>query len=202
MTRLQTTATLVLGLAVLLAAAERAAAGEPLGTNLFGGYSYLKLDESSRHGANLALDFRAFGPVAAFVDLSTHWGSEEGVSVNDLTLMAGPGVRFGNRWGTAFFARALAGLVRDKGTIGILDVDISESDSRFGVVAGGGVDFRVTKKLAARVQADYVWSDAPPGGIAQCPAPPSGGGSCSDASSSSSGFRVSAGVTYRFGTAP
>jgi len=202
-TRLQTTATLVLGLAVLLAAAGPAAAGEPLGTNLFGGYSYLKLDESSRHGANLALDFRAFGPVAAFVDLSTHWGSEEGVSLNDLTLMAGPGARFGSRWGTAFFVRALAGLVRDKGTISVFDVDIAESDSRFGVLAGGGVDFRMTKKLAARIQADYLWSSAPEG-LASCPPPPSGGGSgsCSDTSSDSSGFRVSAGVTYRFGNAP
>jgi opacity protein-like surface antigen len=52
--------------------------------------------------------------------------------------------------------RALAGLVQDKGTVSVLDVDISETDSRFGVLAGGGVDFRVTKKLAARVQADYL----------------------------------------------
>jgi hypothetical protein len=191
-----------LALALLLAAAGPAAASEPLGTNLFGGYSFLKLDESSRHGGNVALDFRAFGPLAAFVDLSSHWGSEEGVSLNDLTLMAGPGVRFGSRWGTVFFVRALAGLVRDKATISVLDVDIAESDSRFGVLAGGGVDFRVTKKLAARVQADYLWSDAP-GGVAQCAPPPSGSGTCSDTSSSgSSGFRASAGITYRFGTAP
>ena len=195
MSRLQTKATLVLGLAVVLAAAAPGTAGEPLGTNLFGGYSYLKLDESSRHGANLAVDFRAFGPVAAFVDLSTHWGSEEGTSRSDLTLMAGPGVRFGSRWGTTFFVRALAGLVRDKATIGILDVDISESDSRFGVLAGGGVDFRVTKKLAARVQADYFWNEGLEG-VPSCVSD----ADCS--SSGSSGFRASAGIVYRFGTAP
>jgi opacity protein-like surface antigen len=175
-------APVLLALASLLAA-RPLAAGEPLGTNLFGGYSYLKLDESSRHGANLALDFRAFGPVAGFVDLSSHWGSEEGVSLNDVTLMAGPGVRFGTRGATIFFVRALAGLVRDKGTISAFDVDISETDSRFGVLAGGGADFRVSKKLAARVQADYLWNDVTEGG-------------------SSSGFRVSAGVVYRFGIAP
>jgi opacity protein-like surface antigen len=181
-TRPTTKAPLALTLLCALLAASPLAAGEPLGTNLFGGYSFLKLDESSRHGANLALDFRAFGSVAGFVDLGTHWGSEEGTSLNDLTLMAGPGFRFGNRWGTAFFVRALAGLVRDKATIGILDVDVSESHSRFGVLAGGGADFRVTKKLAARVQADYLWNDASEG--------------------SSSGFRASAGVVYRFGAAP
>ena len=185
MIRLATTAPLALALLLVLLAASPLAAGEPLGTNLFGGYSYLKLDESSRHGANLALDFRAFGPVAGFVDVSTHWGSEEGVSLNDVTLMAGPGVRFGNRLGTAFFVRALAGLVQDKGTVSVLDVDISETDSRFGVLAGGGVDFRVTKKLAARVQADYLWNDVSEG-----------------VASSSSGLRASAGIVYRFGTAP
>ncbi len=176
-------AKVLLALASLLLAARPLAAGEPLGTDLFGGYSYLKLDDSSRHGASLAVGFRAFGPVAGFVDVSTHWGSEEGTSLNDLTLMAGPGVRLGTRGGTLFFVRALAGLVRDKATIGVLDVDISETDSRFGVLAGGGVDFRVSKALAGRVQADYLWNDVADGG-------------------SSSGFRVSAGIVYRFGTAP
>ena len=131
------------------------------------------------------MGFRAFGPVAGFVDASSHWGSEEGVSLNDVTLMAGPGLRFGKRDGTLFFVRALAGLVQDKGTVSVLDVDISETDSRFGVLAGGGVDFRVTKTLAARVQADYLWNDV-----------------SDSVASSSSGFRVSAGVVYRFGIAP
>ena len=176
-------AKVLIALASLLLAARPLVAGEPLGTDLFGGYSYLKLDDSSRHGANLAVGFRAFGPVAGFVDVSTHWGSEEGASLNDLTLMAGPGVRFGTRGGTLFFVRALAGLVRDKATIGVLDVDISETDSRLGVLAGGGVDFRLSKTLAGRVQADYLWNDVAEGG-------------------STSGFRVSAGVVYRFGTAP
>ena len=55
-----------------------------------------------------------------------------------------------------FFVRALAGLVRDRASIGVLDVDISETDRRFGLLAGGGVDCRVTKKLAARVQPEVV----------------------------------------------
>ena len=117
--------------------------------------------------------------------MSSHWGSEEGVSLNDVTLMAGPGVRFGKRDGTLFFVRALAGLVQDKGTVSVLDVDISETDSRVGVLAGGGVDFRVSKTLAARVQADYLWNDV-----------------SDSVASSSSGFRVSAGIVYRFGIAP
>jgi hypothetical protein len=42
--------------------------------------------------------------------------------------MAGPGVRFGKRTGTVIFVRVLAGLVRDRASIAVLDVDISESN--------------------------------------------------------------------------
>ena len=88
------------------------------------------------------LGFDLVGPLSGFVDTSVHWGSQEGVSLSDLTLMAGPGLRFGKRGGTVFFVRALAGLVQDKASIDVLDVDISETSSSFGVLAGGGVDFR------------------------------------------------------------
>ncbi len=190
-------ATLSLALLGFALAASPAAAGEPLGTDLFAGYSYLKREEASRHGADLALGFRALGPVAGFVDLSSHWEGEQGVSFNDLTLMAGPGVRFGKRGGTLLFVRALAGLVRDKATIGALDVTISESDSHFGVLAGGGVDFRLTSRLAGRAQADYLWTH-----VTEGPPPGPAGTVGEDTSRSVSGFRVSAGVVYRFGSAP
>lgn len=168
-------------LATLVAAVPVAAAGEGHGTDLFGGYSFADIDEVSRHGGNLALGFDLFGPLSGFVDASFHWGSADGASLSDLTLMAGPGVRFGTRGGTVFFLRGLAGLVSDKASIEVLDVDISETSQRFGVLAGGGVDFRVSPSLAARVQGDYLWSDVEDG--------------------SSSGFRVSAGIVYRFGSA-
>ncbi len=173
---------LVLGVLLALAlAAGTASAGEGHGTDFFAGYSFAKLDETSRHGANLALGFDLVGPLSGFVDSSFHWGSSEGVSLSDLTLMAGPGVRFGKRGGTVFFVRALAGLVQDKGSIGVLDVDISETDSRLGVLAGAGVDFRVSTSLAARLQGDYLWNDVDEG--------------------KSSGYRASAGIVYRFGSA-
>jgi opacity protein-like surface antigen len=176
-------APLWLALAALGLAAAPAGAGEPLGTDLFAGYSYAKLDDASRHGANVALGFHALGQLAAFVDLGAHWGSQEGTGRSDLTLMAGPGVRFGSRGGTVVFVRALAGLVRDESSIGVLDVEISESASAFGVLAGGGVDVPVSKHLALRAQGDYQWTD-------------------SDTLSKKSGFRLGAGVVCRFGTAP
>ena len=176
-------APLWLALAALGLAATPARAGEPLGTDLYAGYSYAKLDDLSRHGASLAVGFHALGPLAGFVDAGAHWGSQEGTSRSDLTLMAGPGARFGSRGGTVFFVRALAGLVRDSSSIGVLDVDISESHAAFGVLAGGGVDLRVAKSLALRAQGDYQWTD-------------------SDTLAKKSGYRLGAGVVYRFGTAP
>jgi opacity protein-like surface antigen len=158
-------------------------AAERLGTDLFAGYSFARIDDVDRHGGNLALGFDLFGPIDGFVDASAHWGSAESTSLDDLTLMAGPGIRFGKRGGTVFFVRALAGLVRDRASIAVLDVDISESSSRFGVLAGGGVDVRIAKKLALRAQGDYLWNDVEEG-------------------SKASGFRASAGIVYRFGIAP
>ncbi len=170
-------------LAAPLALAAPVAASEGQGTDLFAGYSFAKVDDVSRNGANLAVGFDLFGPVDGFVDASAHWGSSEGTSLDDLTVMAGPGVRFGKRGKTVVFVRALAGLVRDRASITVLDVDISESSSRFGVLAGGGVDVPVAKRLALRAQGDWLWNDVPEG-------------------SRSSGLRASAGIVWRFGTMP
>jgi hypothetical protein len=170
--------TALLGLAL---AAGPAGAGEGHGTDFFAGYSFAKIGDTNRNGGNLALGFDLPGPISGFVDTSFHWGSQEGVSLSDLTLMAGPGVRFGKRGGTVFFVRALAGLVQDKGSISVLDVDISETSRRFGALGGGGVDVRVASTLAVRLQGDYLWNDVEEG--------------------KSSGFRASAGVVYRFGSA-
>ena len=184
-------------LAVLLALAAPVAAAERQGTDLFAGYSFAKVEDVSRHGGNLALGFDLFGPIDGFVDASAHWGSVESESRDDFTLMAGPGVRFGKRGGTLVFARVLAGLVKDRASITVLDVDISESRSGFGLLAGGGGDFPITRALAVRAQADYLlWS--PGGGEANCLAIgcPTGDGDWA------SGFRASVGIVFRFGVAP
>jgi len=179
--------------------APSAAVADGHGSDLFAGYSYLKLDETSRHGADLALGFDLVGPLSGFVDASAHWGSESGVSLSDLTLMAGPGVRFGRRGSTVFLLRVLAGVVRDRTSIGIFDVDISESSTSFGVLAGGGVDVRVSSALAVRLQGDYLGLDAAAGGASCAP----GSSSCDDTGGGGwrSGYRLSAGVVYRFGSA-
>jgi opacity protein-like surface antigen len=200
-TRQPRPAPLVAALVGLALATGTAAAGEGHGTDLFAGYSFAQIQDNNRNGANLALCFDFVGPVSGFVDTSFHWGSQEGTSLSDLTLTAGPGVRFGKRGGTVFFVRALAGLVQDKASIGVFDVDISETSTSFGILAGGGVDFRVSTTLALRLQGDYLASDNGTEGIASCPPTPSGVSCEASGGGWSSGYRVSAGIVYRFGSA-
>lgn len=171
---------LALAAAGALASSTPARAGEGHGVDVSAGYSYAKLADVGRHGGSLALGFDLAGPLSAFVDASAHFGSDGGVSRDDFTLMAGPGVRVGRRGGTVFFVRALVGLVRDASSVSVLDVDISEASSRFGAMGGAGVDFPLASRWAARAQGDYLWYDATPGG-------------------KKSGFRVVAGVVCRFG---
>ena len=172
---------------VSLAGPSPAHAGDALPPDLFAGYSFARLGDLSRHGGNVAVSFRLLGPIAAFADASLHHGSVDSVGRDDLTLMAGPGVRLGRPGGTVVFARALAGLVRERASVSVLDVDVSETDARFGVMAGGGVDVPFASRWAVRAQADYVWNDV------KDPL---------DTGAGKSGLRASAGVVYRFGATP
>ncbi len=98
----------------------------------------------------------------------------DGVDRSDLTLMAGPGVRFGKRGGTVFFLRALAGLVRDLG----FDRGARRGHQR--VVE----PLRRARGRRHRLpHRDYLWNNVEEG-------------------SKASGFRASAGILYRFGIAP
>ena len=110
---------------------------EGQGTELFGGYSYARISDASRHGGNTAVAFDLRSPLGLKVDLSAHFASGEGTDLSDLTLMAGPVFRFG-RGGAIFFLHALAGLYRERASLSVFEVTISESESRFGALFGAG----------------------------------------------------------------
>jgi hypothetical protein len=114
------------------------------------------------------------------VDGSAHWGQGSGLDRSDVTLMAGPGVRFGKRGRTVVFVRALAGVLRERASISVLEVDISESSSRLGAMGGGGFELRIGDRWAACLTGDYLWNDPRDGG-------------------KKSGFRASVGIVRRFG---
>lgn len=171
---------LLAGLAAGSAAAP-AMASDRDGPIAFGGYSFARLDDADRHGIHTGASFALAGRLSLFLDVSSHRGSREGASLSDLTAMLGPGMRLGRK--PAFFVRALGGLVRSRASIEVLDVDISETDDRLGLLAGGGIDVPVGRRLMVRAQGDYLWSHVGEEGKA-------------------GGFRASLGLAYSFGSQP
>ncbi len=165
--------------AALVCACSPVLAQEPARTDLFFGPSYLNTDEESLYGGAVALTRYLRGSFGVVLDASAHFGSLEGADLSELNLSAGPRFAF-NRAGSArFFVQALFGLRRDTASIKVLEVSISETDSRFGMAFGGGVDVRLSPRWALRLQGDYLYSKSE--------------GETVD------GFRVSAGAVYRFG---
>lgn len=149
-------------------------------TDLFFGPSYLHVSGESEYGGELALARYFKGSLGLVLDLSLHFGSSEGTDLRELNLLAGPRFAFNRTGSASVFVQALFGLRRDTGSLSILDVTLSESDSRFGMAFGGGVDVRLSPRWALRLQGDYLYSRSE--------------GETVD------GVRVSAGAVYRFGT--
>ena len=149
--------------------------------DLFAGYSYEHSsgdDAVSRHGWNAAAGFDLTGSISLVADAAGHYGSSQGVDSSQLTLMAGPRFWYvrGERY--SLFAHFLAGLVRETASVRILDITISESENRFGLLSGAGVDVKLGGPWALRVGADYVWSTKD--------------------GESRGGFRAGVGAAYRF----
>jgi opacity protein-like surface antigen len=171
--------TLLLAAVLVCASRPALAQEEPFRSDLFFGPSYLHAEGESLYGGAVAYTRyfnRSFGVV---LDLSLHVGSREGLDLRELNLSVGPRFAF-NRSGSArFFAQALFGLRRDTTSFTVLDVTVSEGESRFGMAAGGGVDVRLSTRWGLRLAGDYLYSRSE--------------GETLD------GFRVSAGAVYRFG---
>jgi hypothetical protein len=155
--------------------------GEALPGDLFGGYSFERAsgeDAVSRHGWDAAAAVDLTGSISLVVDAAGHYGSLDGVDTRQLTLMAGPRFWYvrGERYSA--FAHALGGLVRETASVRVLDVTISESENRLGLLSGAGLDVNLGGRWALRVSGDYVWSTRDGG--------------------SRGGFRAGLGAAYRF----
>jgi opacity protein-like surface antigen len=167
--------------AVLACAPGLVGADEAARSDLFFGPSYVRVEGESLYGGEVAYS-RYFGAsFGAVLDASYHVGSNEGLDLSELNLLAGPRYAFNRSGSPSFFVQALVGLRRDSSSFKVLDVSISENQSRFGIAAGGGVDIRLSPKWAVRVAGDYLWSKSE--------------------GESVDGFRASVGAVYRFGAA-
>ena len=149
------------------------------GGDVFGGYSFERSDAVSRHGWGASVAVGLPGPFSLVADVSGHYGAQEGVDRDQLTLMAGPRFSFRRGGSATPFLHALVGLLRERTGFTVLDVTISEEENRFGVLLGGGVDTRVGERWSVRVEGDYERSFRE--------------------GESRGGFRVSVGAVLRFG---
>lgn len=167
--------------AVLLALAVPSAAGAQ-GTpriEVFGGYSLLRAGEVTRNGWEGSLRFALSGRFGLEAGVSQHYGKNDG-DPDRTTLAGGPAFTLRPSRVLSVYAHALGGVAREKASIGIFGVDISESHTSFTLLAGGGLDLRLKDSLALRLpQVDWTYT--------------SGEGQ------SQSGLRLSAGLVLRFG---
>lgn len=166
-------------MAVLACASVPARAQEPSRSDLFFGPSFLNTDDQSLYGGAVAYTRYFKGSFGLVLDLSLHLGSEPSVDLRELNLAAGPRFAFNRAGSAVFFVQALFGLRRDTASLPVLNITVSDSDNRFGMAFGGGVDVRLSPRWALRLQGDYLYSKSE--------------GQTVD------GFRVSAGAVYRFG---
>jgi opacity protein-like surface antigen len=130
---------------------------------LFGGYSYASGSgdqpqlEPSRNlqGFEASLTWNLGRHLGMVADASGHFGDLDGVDLTRWFLLAGPRVSFpGERIG--FFVHVLAGAVRTKESLTVLDIRLSESTTNFGGAAGGGIDVRLSDHWAVRLQGDLA----------------------------------------------
>jgi hypothetical protein len=145
-----------LAAALLLAAGPTAAPAQGASNHdALGGYSMLAGDGEAMHGWHAALGWGFSRRLGLLLDASGHQGSDAGgTDVTDLSLMAGPRVTFGGGRLRPFL-HAIGGIVRSKASVGIFDVEISESATDLGGAAGGGFDLGFRDRWALRLAGDY-----------------------------------------------
>ncbi|HUI44200.1 MAG TPA: outer membrane beta-barrel protein [Terriglobia bacterium] len=147
---------------------------------VFGGYSHLVGNFSNSdfnlNGADFSVTENLNKWLGGTLDFSSHFGTVGGFKVNSETIMYGPLFAYRKNPSVVPFGHVLLGAVRG----GPEYLGISDSEYRFGVLAGGGVDLKMGKRVSLRIiQADYLMTRF--------------------SSSRQDNIRLSAGIVLRFG---
>jgi opacity protein-like surface antigen len=126
------------------------------GPDLFGGYSYTHAFDASLNGWEISGSFPFRGRLRFAADLSGHYGSFAGANVGQLSFLAGPRMawRFSK---VSPFAQILVGAVRGSASLDIPGATVSESHTHLGTTLGGGIDYRLSRRWAARAQAELLF---------------------------------------------
>jgi opacity protein-like surface antigen len=142
--------------ALALAGPAGAQDEKPPTAELFGGYSYLKVEDLSLHGwgAEVAGNVLFGGKLGVVLRVDGHYGSEESVDLSDHGYMGG--LRFAlHRRGLTPFVYGLAGAATSRASLTVFGVSISESSTDFAWAAGGGVNVRLGDHWALGLRGDY-----------------------------------------------
>ena len=135
-------------------------------TEIFGGYSYLRLDndlndDQDLNGYNASVNQTFFKKWLGFkADFSGHFGDAAralgpGTDLNKFLFLFGPQITLRKFEKIQPFAHVLFGAARIDLNNDTTGLDFS--DTSFALAAGGGVDFKVIDRVAIRLfQADYV----------------------------------------------
>ena len=152
---------------------------------VFGGYSNLtpNVDVSNFNsnfnlsGFNVSVTENLNSWFGGVLDFSSQYGTEAGFKTNTQTLMYGPVFAYRKHPSFVPFVHGMVGAVRG----GPEYLDISKPEYRIGLIAGGGVDLKVSPRVSLRlIQADYLMTRF--------------------SSARQDNIRLSAGIVLRFGT--
>jgi hypothetical protein len=139
----------LLGLVLLVSLSARAQ-DESDKVELFGGYSYLRVNNSpsaNLNGWELSGQYKLASFLGAVADFDGHYGSPDGFSTSVHTFLFGPQVSFPAR--VSPFAHVLFG-----------GAHVSQgpfSDTAFAMAIGGGIDAKISGPFYWRiVEADYL----------------------------------------------
>ncbi len=141
----------------LLVLPVSALAQETPQVEVFGGYSNLNANMNASsvnlNGVNFSVAENLNSWFGGALDISSHFGTENGFRTNTQSLTYGPVFSYRKNKTIVPFGHAMLGAVRG----GPEYLGISKPEERFGVYTGGGLDVKVTPHVALRViQADYL----------------------------------------------
>jgi hypothetical protein len=125
------------------------------GPDVLGGYSHLDSGAASLNGWHLSGSRRFRGRVRLAADFSGHYGSFADARLSQITLLVGP--RF--VWAAGRlrpFGEALLGVARGTTTVDLIDGSLSDTHNDWGGALGGGADYRLGHRWAARAQLDLL----------------------------------------------
>ena len=154
--------------AMLLFAGIASAQSDTPKAEVFGGYSYLRVNPGSgapginANGGSGSFSYNPNAWLGIVGDFGGYHASPFGVSANVISYLFGPKVAFRRGYVTPF-VQALFGGARISGT-GCADARVrpqascgSASENAFATALGGGVDWNATPHVGIRlIQAEYV----------------------------------------------